>query len=118
VALAREVHPRERLVERDRDVGVRLVVAQTDVVWRPVLLDEPLLGEQRLGLVRGRDELDPLDSREQLVGHARATPAEVRGDALADRVRLADVQRAAARVLEQVHPGRVGQATPLLDRLL
>ena len=58
VPLAREVDPREVLVERDRDVGVRLVVAQPDVEARPVLLDEVLLGEQRLGLGLGDDEVD------------------------------------------------------------
>jgi len=31
MALAREVHPREVLVERDRDVRIGLVVAQPDV---------------------------------------------------------------------------------------
>ena len=61
VALAREVDAREVLVERDRDVRVRLVVAQPDVEARPVLLDEVLLGEQRLGLGARHDELDALD---------------------------------------------------------
>ena len=50
VALAREVDARELLVQADRDVRVGLVVAQPDVEARPVLLDEVLLGEQRLGL--------------------------------------------------------------------
>src|SRR5262249_42856840 len=55
VALAREVDAREVLVERDADVRVGLVVAQPDVEARLVLLDEVLLGEQRLGLSRDDD---------------------------------------------------------------
>ncbi len=63
VTLAREVHARELLVERYADVGVGLVVPQPDVERRAVLLDEALLGEQGLGLVLGRDEVDRLDAR-------------------------------------------------------
>ena len=58
VALAREVDARVVLVEADPDVGVGLVVAQPDVEQRPVALDELLLGEQRLGLGLGGDEVD------------------------------------------------------------
>ena len=61
VALAREVDAREVLVEADRDVGVRLVVAQADVEARLVLLDEGLLGEQRLGLGGHDERLDVVD---------------------------------------------------------
>ena len=71
VLLAREVDPREVLVQRDPDVGVRLVVAQPDVVARPVLADEVLLGEQRLRLGLGGDELDVRD----LVEHPRGALA-------------------------------------------
>ena len=66
VALAREVHPREVLVEADRDVRVRLVVAQPDVEARLVLLDEVLLGEQRLGLGVHDERLDVIDHRHQI----------------------------------------------------
>ena len=58
VALAREVDARVLLVERDPDVGVRLVVAQADVEGRPVALDELLLGEERVGLRVRHQELD------------------------------------------------------------
>ena len=61
VALAREVDAREVLVEADRDVGVRLVVAQPDVEARLVLLDEGLLGEQRLRLGGDHERLDVVD---------------------------------------------------------
>ena len=42
----------------------------------------------------------------------------MRGDALADRLRLADVDHAAARVAEQVDAGLVGQRAPLLGQLV
>jgi hypothetical protein len=83
VPLPREVHAREVLVEADRDVGVRLVVAQADVEARLVLLDERLLGEQRLRLGGDDERLDVVD----LVGE-RGRPVqrrvgEVARDALA-----------------------------------
>ena len=118
VALTREVHARELLVERYADVRVRLVVAQADVEGRPVLLDEALLGEQSLGLVLGRDEVDRLDARQHLVRSACRAAAEVRADPLADRLRLSDVERAPAGVLEQVDAGGVGERPPLVGQPL
>ena len=91
VALAREVDAREVLVQADRDVRVGLVVAQPDVEARPVLLDEVLLGEQRLGLGVDDQRLDLVDERAEA-----AARAEMRGHALADRLGLADVDDAAA----------------------
>ena len=53
--LAAQHHrPRPLLVERDREVRIRLVVLQPDVEARPVLLDEVELEEERLDLVRRR----------------------------------------------------------------
>ena len=76
VALAREVHARVVLVERDRDERVGLVVAQADVEARPVLLDEALLGQQRLGLAGHDHALDPLHARHHLrVTRAAPPPA-------------------------------------------
>ena len=51
--------------------------------------------------------------------NSRSVPArgEVRGDALADRLRLAHVDDAAARVAEQVDPRLVRQAGALLREL-
>src|SRR5262249_11366032 len=60
VALAGEVDAGVVLVEGDRDEGIGLVVAQADVEARAVLLDEALLGEQRLGLGGDDDALDVL----------------------------------------------------------
>ena len=58
VPFASEVDARELLVERDADVGVGLVVAELDVEQRSVALDELLLGDQRLRLGLGDQEVD------------------------------------------------------------
>ena len=50
VPLAREHHARVLVLDRDRDVRERLVVAQAHVERRPVPLDEVLLEVQRLDL--------------------------------------------------------------------
>ena len=117
VALAGEVHARIVLVERDRDERIGLVVAQADVEARPVLLDEALLGQQRLGLGGHDDAFDVLDAGDHLrvAGAARHLGlGEVRGDPLAHRLGLADVDHAPASVAEQVHARLVGQAATLL----
>ena len=96
VALAGEVDARELLVEADPDVRIGLVVAQADVELRPVALDELLLGEQRLGLGLGDQEVDRRDPVDHLRRREWAA-REVARDPLADRGRLADVQDLARR---------------------
>ena len=104
MALAREVHARELFVQRYRDIGVRLVVAQADVEARLVLLDEVLLRQQRLGFGVHHQRLDLIDRGDEVPAATRARIREVRGHALADRLRLADVQHPSAGVAEQVDP--------------
>ena len=94
--------------------GIRLVVAQADVEARLVLLDEVLLGQQRLGLGRHDERVDPLDHRQQVAAHLRARVREVRRDPLLDRLRLADVDDGPLRVAEEVDARLVRQRTPLL----
>ena len=106
MALAREVDAREVLVEADGDVGVRLVVAQPDVEARPVLLDEVLLREERLGLRVDDERLDVVDERAQL-----GAAGEVRRDALADRLRLAR-RRSRARARHGTDRRQADPATP------
>ena len=107
--LSREHDAREVVLDRDRDVRERLVVTQAHVVRRPVALDEVLLEVQRLDLRAGDDRLDLVDALGHLpdprprVGRAGL---EVRADARAQRLRLADVQDVAFPVSEQVDAGR------------
>jgi hypothetical protein len=114
VALAREVDARELLVHRDRDERIGLVVTQPDVEARLVLLDEVLLGEERLRLAGHEQELDVVD----LGDHLAAAAGEVRRHPAADRLRLADVDDAALRVAEQVDAGPVGERPALLHEPL
>ena len=78
VALAGEVDARELLVEADPDVRIRLVVAQPDVEPRPVALDELLLGEQRLGLGLGDEEVDRRDPADEVERRRGAGPRSAR----------------------------------------
>jgi hypothetical protein len=114
VALPREVHPRELLVQAHPYVRVRLVVPEPDVEPRPVTLDELLLCEQRLRLGLRDQEVDPRDLGAEDPQRVRSAGAEVGRHALADRPRLADVDHLAVPVGEQVHAGLVGQPAPLL----
>src|SRR5207245_1582443 len=94
VALAREHHPRVLVLDRDRDIRERLVVAQPDVERRPVPLDEVLLEVERLDLAARHDDLDVLHARRQLrdLRAPVARSLEVRAHARAQRLRLADVE--------------------------
>src|SRR5262249_24532883 len=114
VLLAGEVDARIILVEADRDVGIRLVVAQADVEPGPVPLDEALLSQQRLGLGRRDQRLDSVNAG----CHAGFPAGEVRGDAFADRARLADVEQLPVGSVEEVDARRVGQAATLLGNPL
>ena len=81
VAAAHEAHPRPLVGDRDLDVRVALVVAQTQVVRRPGLLDEVVLEEQGLGLAGGHHPLDvarPGDHLGDAPGRRRPALAQVR----------------------------------------
>ena len=112
LALATTHHQRPRvlLVERDRQERVALVVAETNVEPRPVLLDEAVLEHQRLDLVADLDPLDRLGRRDHLRGprvHV-AWILEVVGKALPKAGRFTDVDHTAEGVVELVRPRRVG----------
>ena len=74
VPLAREHHARVLVLDRDRDVRERLVVAQAHVERRPVALDEVLLEVERLDLGAGDDHLDVRDPARQVLRSARGRP--------------------------------------------
>ena len=70
VPLPREHHARVLVLDRDRDVRERLVVAQPHVERRPVALDEVLLEVERLDLAARHDHLDVRDAARQAAGSA------------------------------------------------
>ncbi len=109
---------RRRLAGRDQDVGERLVVAHQHVEARTQPLDQVRFEQQRLGLGGGRDELD-LRGRGDHAHDARGVPghARIRDDALADALRLADVEHLAFRIDHAVDAGRRrGMLGGALDR--
>jgi len=110
MTLAREVDPRKFLVERHRDERVGLVIAQADVEPRAVLLDEGLLGEQRLPFAAEDDEFNRRDLGEHRVMAERPASGggKVRRDALAHRDRLADVDHLPRRVAKEINARLVG----------
>ena len=109
VPLAREHDARVVVLDRDRDVRERLVVAQPHVERRPVALDEVLLEVQRLDLGAGDDRLDVGDPRRRAgrsPGALSLEPGlEVLAHARAQRLRLADVEHLAALASEEVDAG-------------
>ena len=110
--------PADDLQPRPFPVGIEaqhqevLVVRQLDVEAGLVPLDERVLEQQRLFLVRGHHRLDvgddPVQQRDEVAGVARGR-LEILPDAVAQHGRLADVDRLAAPVLHDVDAGRGGQ---------
>jgi hypothetical protein len=106
MALAREHHPREVVVDRDGDVRIGLVVAQTDVERWPMALDEVLLEVKGLRLGARDDDLDAVDAARQAVeSPARVACAEIRTHPRPKGLRLADVEDRVVRGTEQVDTG-------------
>jgi hypothetical protein len=116
VPFACEHHARVVVLDRDRDVRERLVVAKPDVERRPVALDQVLLEVERLDLGRRHDHLevgDPPDEiRDRRTGVA-APGLEVRAHARPQRLRLAHVEHVPLLVTEQIDPRLRGQALQL-----
>ena len=111
--LAHDLEARPLGVGVEAQHEVVLVVLEVDVEARLVLLDERVLEEQRLLLVRGDDRLDvgddPLEQRHEVAAVARRR-LEVLAHAVAQHGGLADVDRLAAAVLHDVDAGRRRQA--------
>ena len=103
----------------DQDIGKRLVVAQLHVEARPQLLDQIGLEQQRLGLGRGRDDLDRNGRRDHAQDARRQwrVDAGIGGKPLADVLRLADVEHVVAGVEHAIDAGRGRrQAHGVFDR--
>ena len=115
VLAAHHHRPRPLLVERDREVRVRLVVLEPDVEARLVPLDEVELEEERLDLVLGDDPLDVVGRLHHLVGALgqRRGRREVVRQPAAQALGLPDVDDPALGVEELVRAGRVGDAAGL-----
>ena len=99
---------RRPVVAGDQDVGKRLVVAQLHVEARPQLLDQIGFEQQRLGLGRGRDDLDRHGGRDhaQDARRQRRDGTGIGGEPLADVFRLADVEHVVRGIEHAVDAGR------------
>ena len=107
----RHVHARILLERRVANVGIGLVVAQQNVEFRLVLLDQFVFERQRFFLVVDDDVFEVGRLAHQRAG-LRVLPArfqKVRAHAAAQRARLPHVDDRFSRILEQVHPRLGGQ---------
>ena len=114
IDLARDQHAWEIFPNGQLQVGVVLVVAQEDVVFRDPLLDQVIFERQRFDDRVGHDDFQPLRLVEQGVdAGAHALGAQVRAHAVAQDLGLADVQSLPTPVVIQVNAGLLRQAGDL-----
>jgi hypothetical protein len=100
-----QLEPRPRVLLRDPQVQVLLVVAQLDVEARLVLFDETVLEDRRFLLGGGDDGLevaDRLAKERDECARVSAAVLEVAADARPQALGLAHVQHFPVLVLEQV----------------
>ena len=98
----------EGIVQVDFDLQEIFVVAERNVVFRPVFLDQPTLEQDRLGV--GADHVQGeiphrVEQRARLeVGHPRARRGEIVSQPLAQITRLAHINDPAEPVPHEVNP--------------
>ena len=115
IAPAGDEHAGERLRDGHRDGGVALVVLEPHVESRPVLLDQIVLEQERLGLAPHHDRVHVGDQPlQQLVFRAeRKVVGEVAPHPRFQPLRFADVQHLSLSVLPEVDTGAVRQSLEL-----
>jgi hypothetical protein len=113
---ARHQQPRKRLARREPEERIVLVVAEDDVVARPVLAHQVGLEHQGLELVVGDDVVEVGDLAHERVGLGvvRARLLEVRADPAPQRGRLADVDHLRLGVAVEVDARPVGKPLQLV----
>jgi hypothetical protein len=108
-------HTRKGLAGGQPQEGIVLVIAQQDVVARHPLLDQIVFECQRLHHRVGDNDLETGHVVEEgVMARAHAISAEVVAHPVAKGPCLADVNRLAARVTPQIHPGLLGQSGDLI----
>ena len=115
----RRKHARITLTDRQLDVGIRLVVAQKNVVARLLLLDQIVLERQRFLLVVDHDvvEIDGLAQQGPCLGVLGGAFQKVRPHPRAQVVRLAHVDDLALGVFVQIHAGRGRKSADFLVKI-
>ena len=104
---------RRPMIAGDQDIGKRFVVAQLHVEARPQLLDQIGFEQQRLGLGRGRDDLDRHGGRDHPQDARRLHRVDPRigRQPLADVLGLADIEHVVGRIEHAIDAGR-GRGEP------
>jgi hypothetical protein len=111
---ARHEHARELFAGRQLQVGIILVVAKQDVVFRDSLLDQVVFERERFDDRVGDDDLEVLRFVEERVdSRTHAVRAEVAAYAVSQHPCFADVQSFARPVVIQVNAGLLRQAGDL-----
>ena len=109
---ARDINTRIFFKRGVADVGIRFIVAQQDVEFRLVLLDEVVFQRQGFALIVHHDVVEVRDFSDQRAGLC-VHPArfqEIRAHTVAQGTRFPDIQNFSQRILEQVHPRLHGKA--------
>jgi hypothetical protein len=93
------------------DVGVRFVVAEEDIEFGAVLLDEAVFEGEGLFFVVDDDRFQIGDLADERTGFGveRARVGEIGADAIAEDAGLADVENHAGGVLEEIDAGLQGK---------
>ncbi len=108
-------HTGKRLTQCDGYRGIALVVLQHRVEARPVLLDEVVLEDQRLGFVRHDDGLDVGNktAEQRVLGAVAGVCVHVAANPRRQPLRLSDVQHSSLVILPEVDAGTVRQGREL-----
>jgi hypothetical protein len=103
---AMQLRARERMIFPKQDEGEAFVVAEQDIVGRPVALDQLRLEQQRLRLGVGGDDQHVAGLRDHALQPLREPrDLSVVGDPVLQRPRLANVEHVALRIEHAVYAG-------------
>ena len=107
----RHENPRKRLLNRDLDVGIRLVIAQRDVEAGLVLLYEIRFENERVGLGGNDDRLEVADQSDQVPGlyALELVVGEVAAHPRAQALRFSYVKGRTVPALPQINAGSIGK---------
>ena len=108
-----------RMAVADKNEGIGFVVAQQNIVGRPLLLDQGLFKEQRLDFTTRYRDLNIRDACDHGLGLGIECAAKVAAKACFQAFGLAHVKGLAMRVQHPVDPrglSKVGEKLPCIKR--
>ncbi len=112
---ARDEYPRERLLDRHLDVGIGLIVAQSDVESRTILLDQVRFENERVRLARDDYRLEVGDEPDEVAGFRalELVVGEIAAHSGAESLCLTDVEGRPVPALPQIDPRTIGKVGKL-----